>query len=398
MWKDIAAAPADSILGLTEAFKQDPNPAKVNLGVGVYQDEQGQTPVLNCVKAAEKLLIAEEHSKSYLPISGDPRYAVEVQKLLFGSDGEVIRSARAATVHAPGGTGALRVGGELLKTFRPIARVWLSRPTWANHRGVFSACGFGLGEYRYYTPESHSLDFAGLVASLEQIPAEDIVLFHACCHNPSGVDLTPAQWREVAAIGREKGWLAFLDFAYQGFGDGVDEDRSAVEAFAETGVDFLVASSFSKNFGLYNERTGALTLVAPTAAEAAVGLSHLKAKVRVIYSNPPAHGGLVVAKILSTPELRAQWLEELAGMRERIKAMRAALVAGLGQRGVRGDYSFITAQRGMFSFSGLGDEIVERLRTEKGIYMVAGGRINLAGLTAANIDYVCDAIAEMLGG
>lgn len=398
MWKDIAAAPADSILGLTEAFKKDPNPAKVNLGVGVYQDEQGQTPILNCVKAAEKMLIEEEHSKSYLPISGDPHYAAEVQKLLFGSDGEVIRSARAATVHAPGGTGALRVGGELLKTFRPTARVWLSRPTWANHRGVFSACGFGLGEYRYYNPESHSLDFAGMVASLKQIPAGDIILFHACCHNPSGVDLTSAQWREVAAIGRENGWLAFLDFAYQGFGDGVDADRFAVEAFAETGVDFLVASSFSKNFGLYNERTGALTLVSPTAAEAAVGLSHLKATVRVIYSNPPAHGGLVVAKILSNLELRAQWLEELTGMRERIKAMRAALVAGLGRRGVQGDYSFITAQRGMFSFSGLGDDIVERLRTEKGIYMVAGGRINLAGLTAANIDYVCDAIAEMLGG
>jgi aspartate/tyrosine/aromatic aminotransferase len=398
MWQDITAAPADSIFGLNEAFKKDPNPAKVNLGVGVYQDESGVTPVLACVKAAEKILLEREVSKTYLPISGDPVYAAEVQKLLFGDQAEVIAAGRAATVHTPGGTGALRVGGDLLKKFRPAARFWLSRPTWANHRGVFTACGFSLGEYRYYNPEGKSLDYEGLLASLAQIPAGDIVLLHACCHNPSGVDLSPAQWREVAALAREKGWLAFLDFAYQGLADGLVEDRCGVEAFAAQGIDFLVASSFSKNFGLYSERTGALTIVTPSAAETVVAFSHLKATVRVLYSNPPAHGGLVVATILSSPQLREQWQTELAGMRGRIKAMRAALVAGLAARGVQGDFSFITAQRGMFSFSGLSDAIVEQLRREKGIYMVAGGRINLAGLNATNVDPVCDAIAQVLLG
>ncbi len=396
MWNTIAAAPADAIFGLTEAFKKDPNPTKVNLGVGVYQDENGLTPVLDCVKAAEKLLLDEEASKNYLPISGDAVYAAEVQRLLFGDATEVVSSGRAVTVHTPGGTGALRVGGELLKKFRPTARVWISRPTWANHRGVFTASGFPLAEYDYYDPAGHGLDFAGMLASLRQVPAGDIVLLHACCHNPSGVDLSPEQWREVAALSRERGWLAFLDFAYQGLGDGVEADRCAVEVFAAGGADFFVASSFSKNFGLYNERTGALTIVSPNTAEAAVAMSHLKATVRVIYSNPPAHGGLVVAKVLSTPELHRQWLAELAAMRDRIKEMRAALVEGLARRGVAGDFSYITAQRGMFSFSGLNDAIVEQLRTEKGIYMVGGGRINLAGLRTANIDFVCDAIAEIL--
>ncbi len=396
MWQNIEAAPADSILGLTDAFKNDQNPQKVNLGVGVYKDEKSNTPILGVVKAAEKLLLEKESSKSYLPISGDPAYAREVQKLLFGASNEVVTSGRAVTVHAPGGTGALRVGGDLLKKFYPDAKVWISQPTWANHKGVFTTAGFGLSEYGYYDSESKSLDFKAMVTSLEAVPAGDIVLLHACCHNPSGVDLNAEQWREVAAIGKEKGWIPFLDFAYQGFGDGVDEDRCAVVEFAATGIDFLVASSFSKNFGLYNERVGALTVISPSAAEAGVAMSHLKATIRVIYSNPPAHGGLVVATILSDPDLHKLWLEELAAMRERIKAMRVALVEGLSKRGVSGDFSYITAQRGMFSFSGLSDDVVAWLRANKSIYVVGGGRINLAGLTSANIDYVCDAIAEIL--
>jgi len=396
MWKSIEAAPADSILGLTEAFKSDPNPAKVNLGVGVYKDGEGRTPVLSCVKEAERILLTEESSKSYLPISGDPVYGREVQKLLFGETSEVISGKRAATVHAPGGTGALRVGGDLLKKFAPTAKVWVSKPTWANHLGVFRSAGFELGEYTYYDPATKAVDFTGMIDSLQPIPAGDIVLLHACCHNPSGVDLTGDQWRQVAAIAKKKGWTAFLDFAYQGFGESVEADRRAIEEFAATGLDFLVSSSFSKNFGLYNERTGAFTIVCPTAEEAVTAMSHLKATVRVIYSNPPAHGGLVVAKILSTPQLREQWLGELAQMRDRIKAMRGALVEGLASRGVAGDFSYITAQRGMFSFSGLSDEIVQWLRANKSIYVVGGGRINLAGLTSANIDYVCDAIAEAL--
>ncbi len=396
MWQNVKAAPADSILGLTEAFRNDPNGQKVNLGVGVYKDEEGKTPILNCVKAAEKILLEREGTKSYLPISGDPVYAKEVQKLLFGEASEVIAGVRAVTAHAPGGTGALRVGGDLLKKFYPAAKVWLSRPTWANHRGVFHTAGFKLAEYAYYNAQTRAVDFAAMTADLKKIPAGDIVLLHACCHNPSGVDLSAEQWHQVAAIGKEKGWIPFLDFAYQGFGESIEADRCGIEEFAATGVDFFVASSFSKNFGLYNERTGALTIVSPTSQDAAVAMSHLKTTIRVIYSNPPAHGGLVVATILSNPELHAQWLIELAGMRDRIKAMRVALVEGLGVRGVKGDFSSITRQRGMFSFSGLSDEIVAWLRTNKSIYVVSGGRINLAGLTRENIDYVCDAIAEAL--
>ncbi|MCP4338357.1 MAG: aspartate/tyrosine/aromatic aminotransferase [Desulfobulbaceae bacterium] len=396
MWQNIEAAPADSILGLTDAFKNDQSAKKINLGVGVYKDENGTTPILDCVKAAEKILLEQEKTKSYLPISGDPVYGAEVQKLLFGELGDVVTSGRAATAHAPGGTGALRVGGDLLKKFYPEAKVWISSPTWANHKGIFKTAGFELAEYDYYNPATKAVDFGAMVKSLKSIPAGDIVLLHACCHNPSGVDLSASEWKEVAAIGKERGWIAFLDFAYQGFGESVEEDRCGIEEFAATGIDFFIASSFSKNFGLYNERAGALTIVSPTAQDSAVAMSHLKTTIRVIYSNPPAHGGLVVATILSDPELRKQWLGELAGMRDRIKAMRVALVEGLATRGVAGDFSYITRQRGMFSFSGLSDDIVAWLRSNKSIYVVGGGRINLAGLTKANIDYVCDAIAEAL--
>lgn len=396
MWKNIEAAPADSILGLTEAFRNDTCSDKVNLGVGVYKDDAGKTPILQSVKAAEKILVETENSKSYLPISGDPSYTQGVQQLLFGEASEVITSGRAVTAHAPGGTGALRVGGDLLKKFFPDAKIWISDPTWANHKGVFKTAGFELAEYSYYNSDTKAVDFEAMVASLKSVPVGDIVLLHACCHNPSGVDLTDAQWKEVAAIGKEIGWVPFLDFAYQGFGEGVNEDRCAVVEFAASGVDFFVASSFSKNFGLYNERAGALTVVSPTAAEAGVAMSHLKATIRVLYSNPPAHGGLVVSTILNTPELRKQWLEELAAMRDRIKNMRVSLVEGLTRRGVNEDFSYITQQRGMFSFSGLNDDIVDWLRKSKSIYVVGGGRINLAGLTSSNIDYVCDAIAEAL--
>jgi aspartate/tyrosine/aromatic aminotransferase len=396
MWQNIKAAPADSILGLTDAFRNDPSSQKVNLGVGVYKDENGTTPILDCVKAAEKILLEREKTKSYLPISGDAAYAAEVQKLLFGESGDVVSSGRAVTAHAPGGTGALRVGGDLLKKFYADAKVWISSPTWANHKGVFKTAGFELAEYDYYNPETKALDFEAMAASLKSIPAGDIVLLHACCHNPSGVDLSASEWKQVAAIGKEKGWIPFLDFAYQGFGESVEEDRCGIEEFAAAGVDFFIASSFSKNFGLYNERAGALTIVSPTAQDSAVAMSHLKSTIRVIYSNPPAHGGLVVATILSNPELHQQWLGELAAMRDRIKAMRLALVEGLATRGVAGDFSYITRQRGMFSFSGLSDDIVAWLRSNKSIYVVGGGRINLAGLTKANINYVCDAIAEAL--
>ncbi len=396
MWKSIQPAPPDSILGLTEEFKKDQNPQKVNLGVGVYKDESGNTPVLNCVKAAEKVLYETQNSKSYLPISGDPAYSAAVQRLIFGAESEVIVSKRAATIHAPGGTGALRVGADLLYKFTPNAKVWVSSPTWANHNGIFGAAGFGISRYGYYNSDTRGLDFDKMMSDLENVPAADIVVLHTCCHNPSGVDLSNDQWKKLAALAAQKGWVPFLDFAYQGFGDGVDEDRFAVEQFAAAGVDFLVASSFSKNFGLYNERTGAITVATPSKEEASVAMSHLKTVVRTNYSNPPAHGGLIATMILDTPELHKMWLEELAGMRDRIVTMRKSLVAGLAAQGVDGDFSFIERQRGMFSFSGWSDDVVGSLRKKNNIYVVGGGRINLAGLTTSNIEYVCKSVASAM--
>lgn len=396
MWKEIEPAPADAILGLTEAYKKDTSPNKVNLGVGVYKDGQGKTPVLKCIKAAECRLIETQATKGYLPISGDPDYSMSVQKLIFGAKSKVIAEGCAATIHAPGGTGALRVGAELLKKFKPSAKLWVSAPTWANHKGIFSAAGFEIADYSYYSSKTRGVDFDAMLACLENVPADDIVLLHVCCHNPTGVDLTAEQWDRIVAVAIEKGWTPFLDFAYQGLGNGVELDRVAVEKFAAAGMDFYVASSFSKNFGLYCERTGALTIVTPTAAEAKIAMSHVKLIVRVNYSNPPSHGGLAALTVLQDDALTEQWIGEVAEMRERIKAMRKALVDGLAARGVDQDFSFITEQCGMFSFSGLSDEVVAWLRENRSIYIVKGGRINLAGLNAANMDYVCDSIAEAL--
>ncbi len=396
MWKDVQAAPPDSILGLTEEFKKDQNPKKVNLGVGVYKDEEGNTPILRCVKAAEEVLVHDESTKSYLPISGDMTYAAAVQALILGEENDVIKERRAATAHAPGGTGALRVGGDLIRQFNPAAKLWVSTPTWANHNGIFKAAGFEIKQYGYYNPQSKALDFDRLMGDLLEIPAGDVVVMHACCHNPSGVDLSNEQWTQVAELAARVGWIPYLDFAYQGFGDGVAEDRFAVEQFGAAGINCYVASSFSKNFGLYNERTGALTVITPTAAEASVAMSHLKTVVRTNYSNPPAHGGLIATLILNTPELRTMWLEELADMRDRIKDMRKSLVQGLAAQGVEGDFSFIEKQRGMFSFSGWSDDVVKQLREHDSIYVVGGGRINLAGLTSANMEYVCSAVARAM--
>ncbi len=396
MWKEIDAAPADVIFGLTEAFKEDNNPNKVNLAVGVYKNEEGQTPIMESVHNAERILLEKESSKTYLPISGEPEYDREVQKLVFGETSDVVLAGRAATVQTPGGTGGLRVGADLLHRFLPEATVWLSDPTWANHKGVFAAAGFTLQSYPYYDAENKRIDFARMKDCLAGIPAGDIVLLHGCCHNPSGFDPDAAQWREVAAIAVKQGWLPFIDFAYQGFGDGLDEDRTAVDAFADTGVNFCVANSFSKNFGLYTERVGALSVVTASSKEMATALSHLKIAIRVNFSNPPAHGALIVKTILKDAALRQQWQKELAVMRNRIKEMRKALVDGLAARGATRDFSYINQQKGMFSFSGLSPEMVRWLREEKGIYMVGAGRINVAGLSHKNIDYVCDSIAEGL--
>lgn len=396
MFDTISKAPPDAILGLTEAFKSDPNPAKINLGVGVYKDDSGSTPILHCVKEAEQRLAQEETTKTYLPMGGSPAYAELVQQLIFGEDHSLLGSGRACTAHTPGGTGGLRIGADSIRLFSPDAALWLSKPTWANHRGIFGAAGFTINEYPYYNSETHDVDFDGMREVLAKVPGGDIVLLHVCCHNPTGVDLSGSQWGEIAAIASKRGWIPFLDFAYQGFGDGVREDAAAVRAFADAGVEMYVASSFSKNFGLYCERTGALTLVAHGADAAAAAFSHVKLVIRQNYSNPPAHGGAIVITVLQDESLRRLWLDEVAAMRDRIRATRSMLVRELKDRGVERDFSFIERQRGMFSFSGLRDDQVDRLREEKSIYIVKGGRINVAGITTRNIGYLCDALAEML--
>lgn len=396
MLDTVTAAPPDPILGLSEAFKKDTNPNKINLGVGIYQDERGQTPVLEAVKSAEALLLKDEKTKAYLPISGTPEYGAKVRGLLFGPDHEVVSSDRARTAHTPGGTGALRVGADFLKQFLPEAAIWVSTPTWANHKGIFSAAGMSIQEYPYYNPESKELNFEHMKETLANVPAGDIVLLHVCCHNPSGVDLSMEQWRGIADLARRGQWIPFLDFAYQGFGTGIEEDRQGVLSMAESVDHLFVASSFSKNVGLYRERTGALTLVAGNRENADALFSQIKKNIRVNFSNPPAHGGAIVQTIMGDETLRQKWLEELAGMRTRIAAVRSDFVRTLKEKGVAQDFSFIEKQKGMFSFSGLTDEQVAFLRKEKSIYIVKGGRINVAGITSKNIDYLCESIGEAL--
>ncbi|MBI9020537.1 MAG: aspartate/tyrosine/aromatic aminotransferase [Verrucomicrobia bacterium] len=390
MWKEIEAAPADAILGLTEAFKKDTRFAKVNLGVGVYKDDEGNTPILDSVKAAEKRIIEIQNTKSYMPIAGEAAYGEEVQKMIFGS-----LCDRAETIHTPGGTGALRVAADLLAKFGSKT-IWVSNPTWANHNNIFQAAGLTIKTYPYYDAKTKDLDADGFFAALEKIPADDCVLLHACCHNPSGVDLSTDQWKQVAQIAQKNGWFALVDFAYQGFGISLDADRIGVDELLKSGIDFFVASSFSKNFGLYRERTGALTAVAATPADAETAMSHMKATARVLYSNPPAHGGMIVTTILKDAELSKLWKSELDGMREHIAQARAALAEGLTARGVPMDCSFMTRQKGMFSFSGLTKDQVNFLKEEKAIYIVGSGRINVAGLTHGNLGFVCDAIAEAM--
>ncbi|HPG00754.1 MAG TPA: amino acid aminotransferase [Kiritimatiellia bacterium] len=396
LFEKITQAPPDAILGLTEAFKKDTNPGKVNLGVGVYVDDEGRTPVLRTVKESERRLIESEKTKSYLPITGSPEYGSVVQELLFGADHPLLKANRVRTAHTPGGTGGLRVGAEFLKKFAPAATVWLSAPTWPNHKGIFAAAGFKTADYPYYDPGSHGLNASAMLDALQKVPEGDVVLLHVCCHNPTGVDLDAGHWAEVARIAAARRWIPFFDFAYQGFGAGIVEDRAGLAPISETGVDFLVSSSFSKNFGLYQDRVGALSIVAANNQAADAAFSHIKTVVRVIYSNPPAHGGSVVTTILKDTALRMEWEKEVAGMRDRIARVRRELVGGLSKRHAVMDFSFITRQKGMFSFSGLSDAQVAYLREKKSVYMVGGGRINVAGITARNLDYTCDAIIEAL--
>lgn len=396
MFESIPSAPPDAILGLTSAFQKDPNPAKVNLGVGVYKDESGATPILASVKAAERKILETARTKSYMPIGGDPAYGKLVQDMILGEGHEAITSGRVRTAHTPGGTGGLRVGADFLKKFLGTATVWISKPTWANHRGIFQAAGFKVEEYPYYDPKTKGLDFEAMKAGLSAVKAGDIVLLHVCCHNPTGVDLTREQWNEVAVLGGRQGWIPFLDFAYQGFGESLEADRHGVLAMAAHCPEMIVSSSFSKNFGLYQDRTGALTLFAKDAKQADACFSNVEIVVRVNYSNPAAHGGLIVTTILSDTALKAQWIGELDAMRNRIATVRTQLVTALKNSGIAQDFGFIGQQKGMFSFSGLTDAQVAFLKEKKAVYVVGGGRINVAGVQTKNLDYLCASIKEAL--
>ncbi|KRC03687.1 amino acid aminotransferase [Duganella sp. Root198D2] len=391
----IEMAPRDPILGITEAFNADTNPAKINLGVGVYYDDNGKVPLLKCVEKAEAILIEQHAPRTYLPIEGLAAYDKAVQELVFGADSAVIQEKRAVTVQALGGTGALKIGADFLKRFSPDSEVYISNPSWENHRALFESAGFKVSNYAYYDETTHGVNFAAMLAALKAMPRGAIVVLHACCHNPTGADLTQSQWDEVIAAVVAGGLVPFLDMAYQGFGAGIAEDGAVVRRFAATGVALLVSNSFSKSFSLYGERVGALSVVAASAEEASRLLSQLKRVVRTNYSNPPVHGGKVVATALATPELRQMWEDELAGMRVRIKEMRETFVQKLKAKAPGHDFDFVREQIGMFSYSGLTKEQVGKLR-EQSIYAVDTGRICVAALNSKNIDVVVDAIAKVL--
>ncbi len=396
MFEKIQAAPADPILGLGEAFKAETREGKVNLGIGVYKDADGQTPIVKAVKEAEKRLLATENTKNYLTIDGVAAFNAETQKLLFGADSEIVQNKRAKTAQSLGGTGALRVAAEFIKRQTNAKNVWISAPTWPNHNAIFNAVGINIRDYRYYDKTSHGLDWDGMIADLSQAEAGDVVLLHGCCHNPTGIDPTPEQWAQLAKMSAEKGWLPLFDFAYQGFANGLEQDAAGLRAFAANHQEMLVASSYSKNFGLYNERVGAFTLVAADEETANRAFSQVKTIIRTLYSNPSSHGGSAVAIVLQDEALKAQWIAELDEMRGRIKEMRQKFVDLLQEYGAEQDFSFIVNQNGMFSFSGLSAEQVDRLKDEFAIYAVRSGRINVAGITEANIRYLCESIVKVL--
>ena len=391
----VEMAPRDPILGLNEAFNAEKNPNKVNLGVGVYFGDDGKIPLLAAVKAAEKARLEAQPPRGYQAIEGTPAYNGAVQNLMFGKDSELLAAGRAITCQCLGGTGALKVGADYLKRLLPEAKVYISDPSWENHRALFEGAGFTVENYAYYDAATRGVNFAGMKSALAAMPAKSIVVLHACCHNPTGADLTAAQWAEVVAAIKERNLVAFIDMAYQGFADGIKPDAVALDLFSASGLQFVVSSSFSKSFSLYGERVGALTIVTADKDESARVLSQVKRVIRTNYSNPPTHGGAVVAAVLASPELRQQWEEELGGMRDRIRAMRNSLVEKLTGAGATG-FEFIKVQRGMFSYTGLTTAQVERMKSEYGIYAVGTGRICVAALNTRNIDYVATAIAAVL--
>lgn len=397
MFELLQAAPPDAILGITAAFRNDPNPNKINLSVGVYKDEHGQTPILSCVKKAEERLLSSEANKAYLPINGSPEYGAAVRALLFGENHEIITGARAVTAQTPGGTGGLRVAADFFATNFPGHAVWMSEPTWPNHPSIFKAAGLDVKTYRYLNGAKTGLDFEGMLEDIRHIPEGDLLLLHGCCHNPTGVDPTIEQWAQLAEVIEQRGLLPLVDFAYQGFANGLTEDVQGLLTLAKTGTDMLIATSYSKNFSLYNERVGALTLVAKDADAAKTALSQLLIVIRTNYSNPPAHGGLIVKTVLEDEALKAEWLDELTTMRNRINGMRTLFVETMAKKAPGFSCEFIARQRGMFSLSGLTKAHVDALRDRYAIYAVGSGRINVAGMTADNMDTLCDAIADVIG-
>ena len=396
LFSAVEMAPRDPILGLNEAFNADTRPHKVNLGVGVYYNEAGRIPLLKAVALAEKARAEAHAPRGYLPIEGIGAYDSAVQNLLFGSDANITQSGRVITSQAIGGTGALKIGADYLKRLLPDAVVAISNPSWENHRALFESAGFPVKNYSYYDASKQGINLEGMLDDLRQLPAQSIIVLHACCHNPTGVDLTPEQWLAVLDVLRERQHIPFLDIAYQGFAEGIYEDAAAVRLFAESDMPFFVSSSFSKSFSLYGERVGALSIVTESKEQAARVLSQLKRVIRTNYSNPPTHGATVVGHVLNTPELNTLWQQELGQMRERILLMRKLMVEQLAAKGTKRDFSFVTAQRGMFSYSGLSQAQVERLRDEFAIYAVDTGRICVAALNVSNIDVVTDAIVQVL--
>ena len=396
LFSAVQMAPRDPILGLNEQFNADSNPAKVNLGVGVYYDDNGKLPLLKCVQAAEKTIMESPKPRGYLPIDGIAAYDAGVKALVFGPQSEPVTAGRVATVQAIGGTGGLKIGADFLKRLKPDAQVLISDPSWENHRALFTSAGFTVNSYPYYDAEQRGINFTGMLGALDAAPAGTIILLHACCHNPTGYDLSPAQWEQVIAVCKTRGLVPFLDMAYQGFGFGLTEDGAVIQQFVASSLTFFVSTSFSKSFSLYGERVGALSVLCTSKEEADRVLSQLKIVIRTNYSNPPTHGGSVVAAVLSSPELRAMWENELGEMRVRIKAMRQKLVDGLKVAGVQQDMGFITQQIGMFSYSGLSKDQMVRLRSEFGVYGTDTGRMCVAALNSKNIDYVCSAIAKVL--
>lgn len=396
MFENLVAAPADPILGLTEIYNADERINKINLSVGVYKDEHMLTPILACVKKAESQLLDVEKTKSYLPIEGIAQFNQLTQQLILGEDSQLISEGRVKTAQAPGGTGALRIMADFLVRRTKIRRIWVSNPTWPNHQSVFQTAGLEVREYRYYSADTHQLDFDALITDLSNIAAGEAVLFHGCCHNPTGIDPTPEQWKILADLAQKKGWLPIFDLAYQGFGQGLDEDVAGVRLFAENNPELLIASSYSKNFGLYNERVGALTLIANNNDVAERAFSQVKTIIRANYSNPPSHGANIIVNILSNPEMKEEWINELTSMRQRIHRMRQLFVKTLQEKGASQDFTFIAKENGMFSFSGLTEEQVLALRNDYGIYIVKSGRLNVAGMTLDNMSLLCESIIKVI--